>query len=756
MQGVLRLCAAAGMIAAAFIALPQFVGTGAHAAELPQDHEYQRVLRAHLATLGEQDFAVRLAPIDFRDRWLREDDDLYRMWVLAQSFPTTKGLTLPARSFMLATIESPDGIRMRAGGRGGLGVPGLSVDPMDLCWWSTWNFRGNPYFNLRAVRNRAFVIAAVDMMMLDHLHESGTHWVNNARRSDFLGGTLVWLSYVYLHAKQDLPPEVRDAYEAGLSKLVGRLNEWGPTRVTDNMDTRALIAAAYLSRAVGDRPLAEDARRYCGRVLQVFHPAGIVRDAGGVEASYNGIALFNLTWATAVTEWPELRAMQRRVSVLKSLLTLPEPDGCNFWGPSHFSSRTGADSANDQWAFPPRDIALAMREPAAEYLAFGGRHPRLPLWAVPEPRTMSGEIGAAISRLNADRWTPSTEEFPTWVATWWSSGSFNFAYDHYVPGFYGRLRQMQRSNDPLALPPLLRGGDPLVRVFPTPGVEGIAEGDRNTFAIVRFPRYAAIVYTGPLGWHGYMNFGGGALSAFWTPAAGAAILGRTGNPVPAPDNPQTWQSWRSWPTHAVSGQTPSGDAFSSARIRRRVAKVDYDLRDDGILITVSGPIGRDHDKSFAAQNGCLAGTVNYSRRIGMGERGVAVETAIEGDGTDLVTALCEVIPLTLFDARTQATRAADGAVRVPHHRVFFRTEAGVVPASEMFTAGVSAIVIERFDGRSQIQFRAPQRVMLGPPWEDPYQTRMTVRNLLIDLLGSDGPSAKPLAHASVAYLITPD
>jgi len=722
------------------------------AAELPQDHEYQRILRSYLATLTEQDFTVPLAPITYRDTWLQNDDDLYRMWVLAQRMPRTTGLRLAARCFTLPMIEQPDGIHMRAGGRGSFRIPGLAVDPMDLCWWSTWNFRGNPYFDSRAVRNRAFTIAAVDMMMLDKLHESGAHWVNNARRSDFLGGTLIWLAYVHVHTKSHLPPDVRRAYETGLEKLFSRLEEWGPTRVNDNMDTTALVAAAYMMQAIGTDSFEDRARAHCRRVLGVFHPAGMVRDAGGLEASYNGIALFNLAWAAAVTNWPELLEMQRRAMVLKGLLTMPEPDGRNYWGPSHFNTRTGADSANDQWSFPQRDLAIAMREPEGAYLACGGRFGRQSRWAVPEPRAMTDAIVKSISVLNRDGWSPSAAEFPEWVPTWWSSGGFNYAFDNYVPGSYDRMRRLVHTQDPLVVPPLERAGNSFVRVFPEDRDESVTAHDRDAFAVARFPRYAAVVYTGPIGRHGYMNFAGGALSAYWTPAAGTAILGRSGNPVKSETNPQTWQSWRSWPSHAVSGQTASGEAFSSARLRRRAATVTYDVRDDGILVTIEGPIGRDHDRGRATQNGCIVGDVCYSRRIGMGERGVAVESSIRGDGKDLVTELVEVIPLALFDPTRQSTRPAAGPPKLPPYRVVFESGSRTFAAGEEFSDEVEAVVIQRFDGRVRIRFGEPQRVRLNTIWEDDYQSRMAIRNLMIDLMrGNSGP--QPLVSGSVAYLI---
>jgi hypothetical protein len=746
-------CAGTGFVVAVAFLLFGSCTTPAHAAKLPTTHPYQQTLRDYLAGFTAADFDVKLAPLTFRDTWFPRDDDLYRLWLLTLRMPHTNGITLPSCCFLLPTIESDNGIRMRAGGRGGLRIPGLAVDPQDLCWWATWDFRGNPYFRSRPIRNRAFTIAAVDMVMLDDLHESGKDWVANARRSDFLSGTLVWLTYVYLHVRQDLPEGVRLAYETGLKKLFARLNEWGPTRVNDNMDSGALVAAAYLQAAIDEGPATKEAREYCRRVLDIFHPAGMVRDAGGLEASYNGIALFNLAWATSVTSWPDLNQMQRQTAVLKGLLTLPEPDGKCFFGPSHFNTRTGAGSPTDQWSFPQRDIAIAMREPSALYLAFGGRNQRASAWAVPEPTQMSRDILTALSKFNDGRWQRSDDEFPEWVATWWGSGAFNYAYEHYVPGFYDRLRAMKKRGDTRMLPPLLQPAPSGVAVLPPPALEPSA-ADRDTFAIARYPSYAAVVYTGPLGRHGYMNFCGGALAAFWTPTAGAAVLGRSGKPVPSDGNPQTWANWRMWPTHALSGETPTGDAFSSARIRRRVSKIMYEPHQDGLEVRIEAPLGKDHDKGHAVQNDCLTGDVRYSRRIAMGQRGVAIHSRIRGDQTDKVVALNEIIPLTLFDARLQNSSGPGDQPVFPHHRVLFETAAGhMTDATPDFMDEVRSVVVERFAGRIRIRFATPQRIRIGEVWEDDYQTRMQARNLLVDLLGT-APRPVALGDAAVSYLIS--
>lgn len=456
---------------------------------LPQDHDYQVVLRDYLATLTEADFTLELKPLTLDEAWVAEDEALHRLWVATRSLPNTLGLTFAPDNFVLTNIETAEGILLRAGARGGQRIPGVSIYPDDTVWWSSWDYPGNPYRGSRAVRNRAFVTAAVDMIMLDWLHTSGKHWVANARRSDFLGGTLAWLAHVYHDVRDDLPVPVQAAYEEGLATFIGRLTKWGPTGVNDNMDMKALVGVAYLAATLKQGPLVDEARAYAARTLRLVHPAGMVRDAGGLDATYNGIALYDIAWAAAVSEWPELRETLRRMSDLKAHLTLPEPDGQNFFGPSHFSTRTSADAANDQWNRYHRDLASAMRTDEALYLMFGGRAKRDSRWAGPERDVMLAETRRTLDAFNEKNLQSSTQRFTPWEAGWWGSGRINYAQDYYVKGFYNRLQTLRDANDPLILPPFARPDTTFIRVFPDPDLPDVPANEKDTFLVVRFADY---------------------------------------------------------------------------------------------------------------------------------------------------------------------------------------------------------------------------------------------------------------------------
>jgi hypothetical protein len=745
---------AALAVAACIFAAGAFAQT-ARPTALPQDHAYQVVLRDYLATLTEADFTLELKPLAFDEAWVADDEALHRLWIVSRALPDTLGLTLAADNFLLASIESKEGVLMRAGRRGSQGIPGVSIHPDDTVWWAGWDYPGIPYRVSRAVRNRAFVVAAVDMIMLDWLHTSGTHWVNNARRSDFLGGTLAWLAHVYHDVRDDLPAPVRTAYEQGLATFVGRLTKWGPTGVCDNMDMKAHVGLAYLAATLKEGPVVDEARAYVARALRLVHPAGMIRDAGGLDATYNGVALFDLAWAASVSEWPEFRETLRRMSDLKAHLTLPEPDGANFFGPSHFSTRTSNDAANDQWTGGyHRDLAIAMRNDEALYLMYGGRAGRGPHWAAPERDVMLAEARRKLEVFNEQSLQPAMQRFTVWEAGWWGSGRANFAHDYYAKGFYDRLRTLRDTRDPLALPPFSRPGATFIRTFPDPALPDIPTNEQNAFLVARFADYGAVIYSGPIGRTSYMNLAGGALSAFWTPAGGSILLGRTGRPVNPEQSRQTWADWRLWPTHALSGATPSGDAFSTARVRRRVSTVAYEIGAESAVVTVGGPIGKQHDGSRAAQNGCLAGAVRYQRRFALDAKGIAVETRLESDGTDAVTDLCEILPLLLKETREQTPPRRPAELGEVRHRVRFQVGDTLTNATETFVDGVSAVHVERFAGSAVIRFETPQRVRLGEVWTDNFQSRMAVQNLLIDLLGPHSQPV-PLPNATLRYRIEP-
>src|SRR5688500_11413667 len=83
------------------------------AAELPQQHAYQKSLRQWLASLQVQDFSLELKPFSEPAAKL-SDAQNYRYWLLAQHAGTIQvgGLAVAPEKFTLAQIEAADRVYM--------------------------------------------------------------------------------------------------------------------------------------------------------------------------------------------------------------------------------------------------------------------------------------------------------------------------------------------------------------------------------------------------------------------------------------------------------------------------------------------------------------------------------------------------------------------------------------------------------------------------------------------------------------------
>lgn len=559
------------------------IAPAVRAAQLPETHEYQKTLRAYLSKLTEQDLAVEIRQFKPPADKLSVDEQ-YRFWLLSgEQRPAVGGLALPAKVFTLAGIEGEADVMQPA------------AAAASLAWLARWDSPCNPYFNDAAVKRRAFVIAVIDMVMLDELHALKT----GANRSDYLGGTLLWLTEAYAAARDILPAEVRAAYETGLRRFVERLRQWGPTGSMTDMDLFAPVSLKYASDLLGDDETKQLAREYSHRLFtdpRFFHPAGYFVDMGGFDATYNGISMYFTTWAAFVTDWPFVHEALAKSYRLRSHLMLPEPDG-NWFGPCHFSSRTSADVAHDQWSWRYRHAGAAMLTDEAIY-------------AAPQPPTseLQTQSGRFIQQLNSEL-GPGKKLAEPWKEHHWTHGTFT--YDHYRPGVYGRTAV-----------PVFAQKESFVREF------------EKTFLVAKYDNFGAILHTGLVPKEGgsekMFGYSGGALSAFWTPKTGSVLLGRRGSYQGKTFD--TWSDWQIWPVHALTGLTTDGKIITSAR--ERSPKAEY----NGGGVRVSG--------TMLVHNGTSDAT--YRRRFVVSEKGVEIESMVEGGN---FSELYETLPVFLGDAR---------------------------------------------------------------------------------------------------------
>ncbi|MBA4066700.1 MAG: hypothetical protein C0501_23940 [Isosphaera sp.] len=660
--------------------------------KLPQEHPYQRDLRDFLATLQEKDFTV--AHKEFAIPAPAEPEEQFRLWLLALHPPKVEAAALPAAAFTLKAVE----------GAKGLALPAAPADSQMLAWLARWDHPHNPHHKSRAVKLRALVLAVTDLVMLDYLYE---HDPQGADRADFLGGNLIWIGYTARHCRDVLPPKAAAALDAGLRKHVDRLVKWGPRGAMTDMDLFAPVGLWYVADAVGADDVRRQAETYAKRLFtedRFFHPAGYFVDVGCFDTSYNGISLYFATWAALASDWPFARDAVARAHRLRAHLCLPDPDGQAF-GPSHMSSRTSADPPRDQWNFPWRPHAAAMATDEALHLA-----------PLPPADARKAAAGRLNTHFNGLLGKPRDAKPGPWMETHWSN-FLNVPFEHYPKGYFERRVRLEQEKSPL-LQPLYKRADRFVREFD------------KAFVIARADTFAAVVHTGPVReWpHG---FGGGQLSAFWTPAAGTALLGRRrGMQGHVKDS---LDEWRSWPVHAVSGLTAGGEFLTSAAVQQ--PKVRTAVGEKDAEVTVEGLLPAKDVKAAPA----------YRRRFRVGPDGVAVRTELECAAPVKFAELVETLPVFLHEA---------GQVKDANVRIEFRVggtweEAGGTPRAK-----VEAVRVGRLKGGTVVTFDRPRTVGLSPGnWTDGFQTQATCRTVLVDLLDGAGPKA--VGAAVVEYTVAP-
>ena len=671
----------------------QYVPAQLPLAQLPQRHPYQRDLRDFLTTLAEKDLAVERK--EFSAVVPANEEEQFRHWLLTLNLARIQAAALPASAFTLRAIE---------GGKG-LTMPAAPADSQMLAWLANWDYPGNPYHGSRALKLRALVLAITDLVMLDELYETNPQ---GSDRADFLGGNLIWIGYTCKCARDVLPAKARTALDAGLKKHAERLNKWGPRGAMTDMDLFAPVGLWYVSEAMGDPAIKRLAETYSKRLFteeRFFHPSGYFVDVGCFDTSYNGISLYFATWAALASDWQFAREAVTKAYRLRAHLCLPDPDGQQF-GPSHMSSRTSADPPRDQWNFPHRPHAAALATDEALHLA--------PLPSAAEMRNAPARIATLLNQ----QMTPVHEVKPQpWRESHWS-GALNFAYDHYKKGYFARRQKLEKESSPLVKPLYLRK-ETFVREF-----------DR-AFVIARFPEYAAVLHTGPVrGWpHG---FGGGQLSAFWTPASGTALLGRRrGMQGPVPDS---LDEWRTWPIHAVSGVTADSEFLTSAAVKQPAVKNALNPASFS-TVSLEGTIPAKEAKN----------SLGYKRVFILHGGGLKVQSSLRCPAALKFSELRETLPVFLHEA---------GQVKTANVKVSFQVDGKWLAAEARPQSSVKAIRVDRLGGAVLIVFDRPRTVELSPrAWTDGFQTQATCRTLLVDLL--DGQSPKAPGAVRIDYTIAP-
>ena len=719
--------------AAAFLILFCLAAGVAEAqARLPQKHDYQRVLRAHMATLTEQDFAHGVTDRLSVQPSSQDPDYLYRNYLLSATIQPLVGtkrgypsVNAPARIFTLGVIEGVEKV---------IRPP---VWPEPLMTFVQWNYPGNPYHGNRGLKLRAFAWCSLNLMMLDDYIEEQ----KPAPRGERFAYQLITMGSPYAGFADLLPPDVQDAYRFGIRKLAQRIIDWGIRGEEPFYDLITPVGLWYASQVVGDPGFTQQVEAHA-RVFftdpKYFHPAGYFVDHGGCELARGGTTNYFAVWAAVATDWPFAKEAVDRIYRLRAHLLLPEPDG-SITGPCQFNALRGAPVSADNWIWDGvREHAAAMISdeavcqaplPSAELLAgaaarraqtFQGQLMENPV----QSAGPNGYVYVKNEDIQGHPW-----EYRLW-ATYNFPASVNPGYEFYRPGAYARRVALEQQNPALTKLPFERPGT-FVHNF------------ADAFVATKQAGYGAVLHTGPVGHQSPddgrkplpepLGFGGGELSAFWTPATGAVLQGRRRS-LTDKETFDKIEEWRLWPIHAVSGQTTAGKVFTSARIA--VPQVTPRLTDAGGAVEVAGTIPAEQ----LGLGQVLPGKLDYQRTFEINQDRLRVSTtlttAIDQIG-EFVSELYETLPVFHREK-------GEAPVTV----IEFQAGNEWRPAAAEPMEAVTAIRLTRFNGAVQITFEQPQRVQLSPAeWQDTFMTRAVCRNILID--------RRDITRPTLTYTIAP-
>lgn len=739
-----------------------------YAAQLPQDHEYQVVLRNYMATLTAADFDHGVTEAMSTPEPRPDQEWRYRSFLYARMNQPLMGskrgtpiISAPPHLFTLSDIE------------GGAAVRFPPFSPEALISLAQWDYEGNPYHGNRGLKMRAFATSALQLIMVDN-------WMDKhpaLLRADWHAYQLVYIGSGY-HGFQDLLPEpARDAFREGVRRLAERLLAMGIRGDEPNMDLIMTTAFWYAIQIVDEPEFNERFTDFIRKMFtdpKYFHPAGFWVERGGLELGFAGMGNNFAIWTALASRWPFAIDSIDRIYRLQAHLTLPEPDG-SLTGPAHFNTRLGSSAHQGQWDWNSgRDYAASVITDEAMHLVHPMRmdHPtqafRDVLGTDPEEmlaraapmrargfqnqisENVYGVVDGKTKELDdheirsQERWSRSM-----WY-NWHYPMSVNYGYKFYPEGAWAHRHKLVETDSPMLRNPFERG-ETFVRNF------------SDAFIVTRQTGYAAIVHTGPVGrqhpddqnfhFSAPLGFGGGQLSAFWTPETGALWQGRRSG--------QKWdkpfdlvEQWRLWPIHAVSGETVDGRVFTSARMADPM--VTTEMGDNSGTVTASGtlvafrtaadPLADDPAKARdALYDGPLTGEIAYRRGFDIGADDIRVTTTLTGDGKDRIAELYETLPVFHRNDHRH-----DG----PETGITFLTGTDWVDATPEPLKGVAVIRLQRFEGTVEIRFDRPRTVKLAPQaWEGEFLTRALCRTILVDLLENDGKPGTVSGEKNIAYSI---
>ncbi len=367
----------------------------------------------------------------------------------------------------------------------------------------------NPYRGRREVLYRAAAAAFRDLMLLNESEifpGAGSDLDTYPGMPGFVYGGRHFPEFA--KAAPHLPEEIREAWAAGLRRIVDR--HWPDGLVScRNQSSHFLVAWQNFALGTGEAADADLARRFAARFARTAMPAGYHREAGGPCGTYPGIQHFYMAEYYRLSGDAEMLESIRRSYRFYNHTVAPEPDGRVFGG-YNYTHRTPRGFHQEQYGGARRILADIL--------------PEVGLWA-PEPpseaeQAKSAEaLQASVGRpfpekhhclelnLNAWRyWTETPNRSGVWPAREKASFVRDFGGELIAvkrPGWYAAFYVGKPAGSPFYLYGAHGGTRPL------PDHAEDAGGDM----------WATYTTKGTA-----RAFNNGGLTLFWTPDYGNAML----------------------------------------------------------------------------------------------------------------------------------------------------------------------------------------------------------------------------------------
>ncbi len=678
----------------------------------PQWREpWQQQLVAWIKELTPADVAIEEKAFDFSKL---DPAEMRRNWYLANSngpnLPfANAALKLPAESFLWPAIWRPElpleqsALKPHQLSAGQIWSPTHPSIACLLGWLHGWDRPWNPYFHDPRVANRAAVISILTLVMIreqihyDNAGEAGCRQPPaGPPHTGSQGFSLTFNAYTYSQVAQALPEDVRKAWGDGLrwfATLLGNTRPSGP----ENMRLSTPVGISYTGLALQDESFKQLAETAMDKLLESeYSQAGYIRDGGVPDGSYNGISLHRLAEYWAISQSPRILDVIRRSYELKNYLVLPEPSGGTL-SPSHFNARCADGFDSDQ--YQGREVMLLPQLPEAAW--FARKH-----W----PQDLTSDAVSKLVERNLNRFD---DRVPG--AGPWGIGKGTESRPH----GWGRV---------LALPYLLyHSGEPdkvdlLIEQNDSPVIlkeNSYTKSFGGEFYVVRRPGYAAVFYTGPAvpsdnGATNYramledeggymMGFGGGGLSAFWTPEAGSLLLGRmTGmegyqrRKKLVGKTTYVIGGWRDWLVNQIVGETKDGKILTSSRVANPRSR----LVNDGSRLEIKGEI----PGTLRRQGEITKAKVSYNRSYEFQDDGIVCHLEVSSSLPLEMKSLYETLPLVLSTGRTE---------KGPLDLRFLDANGETIAEVDGRVPGVRTLEMRRHNGSARIEFPMPITISLA-------------------------------------------